>query len=171
MMIKYTFILALSVLLSACGSGTDTQADVATIAPVQSAAVASSIRQAPTPPIPQSGGYSNINNAQLEQMLKTGVTLVDIRREEEWKETGIVKGANTITFFTKTGRINPYFMSQFTSLVKPDESVALICRTGNRTRAASQAIAKQLGYKKVYNVTHGIKGWIGEKRPVVAYKE
>jgi rhodanese-related sulfurtransferase len=172
MMIKYTSIIALSVLLSACGSGTDTQADVATIAPVQSAAaVASSIRQAPTPPIPQSGGYSNINNAQLEKMLKTGITLVDIRLEEEWKETGIVKGANTITFFTKTGRINPDFMSQFTSLVKPNQPVALICRTGNRTRAASQAIAKQLGYKKVYNVTHGIKGWIGEKYPVVAYKK
>lgn len=170
-MIKYTSILALSALLSACGSGTDTQADVANVAPVQATAVVSSTRQAPTPPIPQSGGYSNINNAQLEQMLKTGVTLVDIRREEEWKQTGIVKGANTITFFTRTGRINPDFKSQFTSLVKPDQPVVLICRTGNRTRAASQAIAKQLAYKKVYNVTHGIKGWIGEKRPVVTYKK
>ena len=171
MMIKYTSILALSALLSACGSGIDTQADVATVAPIQPAGIESSVRVAPLPPIPKAGSYSNINNAQLEQMLKTGVILVDIRLEEEWKETGIIKDTNTITFFTKTGRINPDFMAQFTALVKPDQPVALICRTGNRTRAASQAIAKQLGYKKVYNVTHGIKGWIGEKRPVIVYQK
>ncbi len=61
-------------------------------------------------------------------------------------------------------------MPQFTALVKRDQPVALICRTGNRTRAASQAIAKQLGYKKVYNVTRGIKGWIDQKHPVVTYQ-
>ena len=166
-MIKYTAAIALSILLSACGSGTNTQAEAAPVAPQQ----ASSPTKTTSAPIPQSGGYSNINNAQLAQLMKKGVTLVDIRLKEEWLQTGIVKGANTITFFTKTGRINPDFMPQFTALVKQDQPVALICRTGNRTRAASQAIAKQLGYKKVYNVTHGIKGWIGQKRPVVAYKK
>jgi rhodanese-related sulfurtransferase len=163
LMTKYTALIALSLFFSACGSGTNTQAETST-APVQQAAVAQV-------PIPQSGGYSNINNAQLEQLMKKGVTLVDIRRQEEWEQTGIVQGANPITFFTRTGRINPDFMSQFTALVKPDQPVALICRTGNRTRAASQAITKQLGYKKVYNVSHGITGWIGEKRPVVKYKK
>ncbi len=171
-MIKYTSIIALSILLSACGSETNTQADIATTTPVQPAAVvAASAKPVTAPPIPQAGGYSNINNAQLEQMIKKGVTLVDIRREEEWKQTGIVKGANTITFFTRTGRINPNFMSEFTALVKSDQPVVLICRTGNRTRAASQAIAQQLGYKEVYNVTHGIKGWMKEKRAVIAYKK
>jgi len=156
-MIKYTAIV-LSILLSACGgSGTNTPADTATTAA--------------TAPIPQSGGYSNINNAQLEKMLKEGVILVDIRRQEEWQQTGIVEGANTITFFTKTGRINPNFMAEFTALAKPEQPIALICRTGNRTRAASKAIAQQLGYKKVYNVTRGITGWIAEKRPVVTYTQ
>lgn len=152
-MIKYIAI-TLSILLSACGgSGTNTQTDTT----------------ATNAPIPQAGGYSNTDNAQLEKLLKEGVTLVDIRREEEWLQTGIVKGANTITFFTKTGRINPNFMAEFTALVKPEQPVALICRTGNRTRAASKAIAQQLGYKKVYNVTRGITGWIAEKRPVATY--
>jgi rhodanese-related sulfurtransferase len=167
-MIKYTVAIALSILLSACGSGTNTQAGTATAAPVQQAGAATQTADAP---IPQSGGYSNINNAQLEKLMKKGVTLVDIRLQEEWQQTGIIKGAKTITFFTKTGRINPNFMPQFTALVKPNQPVALICRTGNRTNAASQAIAQQLGYKKVYNVTHGITGWIGQKRPVVAYKK
>jgi rhodanese-related sulfurtransferase len=155
-MIKYIAIV-LSILLSACGgSSTNTQTDTAST-------------KAANAPIPQTGGYSNTDNAQLEKLIKEGVTLVDIRREEEWLQTGIVKGANTITFFTRTGRINPNFMAEFTALVKPEQPVALICRTGNRTRAASKAIAQQLGYKKVYNVTRGITGWIAEKRPVVTY--
>lgn len=163
-MIKYTAI-ALSILLSACGdSGVNTQADTAI--PAQQQTVSAKTENAP---IPQAGGYSNINNPQLEKMLKDGATLVDIRRQEEWQQTGIVKGANTITFFTKAGRINPNFMAEFTALVKPEQAVILICRTGNRTRAASKAIAQQLGYKKVYNVTRGITGWIAEKRPVVTY--
>lgn len=118
---------------------------------------------------PQADGYSNINNAKLEELVKQGVTLVDIRLKEEWQQTGIVKGSKTITFFDKTGRISPNFVPDFTAAVKPDQPVALICRTGNRTQAASKAIAQQLGYKNVMNVTHGITGWISENRPVVEY--
>jgi rhodanese-related sulfurtransferase len=166
-MIKYTAVIALAILFSACNSGTTTPVETVTTPIKQDVAIA----QAPSAPIPQSGGYSNINNVQLEQLIKKGVTLVDIRRQEEWQQTGIVEGAHPITFFTRTGRVNPEFMAQFTALVTPDQPVALICRTGNRTRAASKAIAQQLGYKTVYNVTRGITGWIGERRPVVAYKK
>ena len=121
-------------------------------------------------PVPQSGGFSNIDNAKLQELLDQGVTLIDIRLEEEWQQTGIVKGSKTITFFDHMGRINPNFVPQFTSIADPEKPVMLICRTGNRTTAASQAIAQQLGYKKVLNVTHGIVGWISEKRSIVSYK-
>lgn len=120
--------------------------------------------------IPQPGGYSNINNVKLEQLLDQGVAIVDIRRQQEWQQTGIVKGSKTITFFDHMGNINPDFVNDFTSIVKPDQPVILICRTGNRTQAASAAIAQQLGYKNVMNVTHGITGWMAEKRPVVSYQ-
>ncbi len=122
-------------------------------------------------PVKQAGGYSNIDNATLQNLIdQKKVVLVDIRLKEEWQQTGIVKGANTITFFDSTGRINPNFVPQLTALAKPDQTIALMCRTGSRTQAASEAIAKQLGYKNVLNVTHGIMGWMAEKRPVVKYK-
>ena len=120
-------------------------------------------------PIPQSGGYSNIDNAKLQEFIDQGVLLVDIRREEEWQQTGIVKGSKTITFFDRRGNINPKFVPEFSAIAKPDQPVMLICRTGSRTQAASRAIAQQLGYKNVMNVTHGITGWIAEKRPVDKY--
>ena len=154
---KIFYVTLLSIILSitACNAKTESQAS----AQMEKAA----------DPIPQAGGFSNINNAKLQELLDQGVTLVDIRLEEEWKQTGIVKGAKTITFFDRSGRINPNFVPEFTKLIKKDQQVALICRTGNRSKAASQAIAQQLGYKKVLNVTHGIVGWISEKRPVVKY--
>ena len=122
-------------------------------------------------PIPQAGGYSNIDNAKLKELIAQGVTVVDIRRKEEWQQTGIVEGSKTITFFDNMGRINPNFVPEFTAIAQKDQPVALICRTGSRTQAASQAVAQQLGYKKVMNVTHGITGWIAERRPVVKYQK
>ena len=156
---KIFYVTLLSIILSitACNAKTESQAS----AQMEKAA----------DPVPQAGGFSNIDNAKLQELLDQGVTLVDIRLEEEWKQTGIIKGAKTITFFDRSGRINPNFVPEFTKLIKKDQPVALICRTGNRTKAASQAIAQQLGYKKVLNVTHGIVGWISEKRPVVKYQK
>ena len=151
-------LLSLLIPLSACNADSSTTSK--SVTPSTASA-----------PIKQAGGYSNIDNETLKNLIAKGkVVLVDIRRQEEWQQTGIVKGAKTITFFDNMGRINPKFVPEFTAIVKPEQTVALMCRTGSRTQAASQAIAQQLGYKNVLNVTHGITGWMAEKRPVVKYK-
>ena len=154
-----TFLIGLG--LTACNSNS-TSKKVTTATPKYAKA---------TDPIPQDGGYSNIDNAKLQQLMDQGVMVVDIRRQEEWQQTGIVNGAKTITFFDDTGRINPNFVPEFTAITDREKPVILICRTGNRTVAASRAIAQQLGYNNVLNVTHGIMGWISEKRPVVRYSK
>ena len=151
-------LIALVLPLTACNAKTGSSSTT----PIETKATA---------PIPQAGGYSNIDNAYLKELIAKGVTVIDIRRKEEWQQTGIVKGSKTITFFDRTGQINPNFVPEFTAIVKPDQPVALICRTGNRTQAAGQAIAQQLGYKNVMSVSHGITGWIAEKRPVVKYQK
>lgn len=162
MLLKPLNIVAISLLLPlmACNAETNSSS----VTPSTASAKAAD-------PIPQAGGYSNIDNAKLKELIAQGVTLVDIRLEEEWQQTGIVKGSKTITFFDHTGRINPNFVPAFTAIAQKDQPVALICRTGNRTQAASRAIAEQLGYKKVMNVTHGIVGWMTENRPVTKYQK
>ena len=153
-------LLSLLVPLGACNADSSKPSKSVTPAVTKAAA-----------PIKQAGGYSNTDNETLKNLIaENKVVLVDIRLQEEWQQTGIVKGAKTITFFDRVGRINPNFIPEFTAITKPNQTVALICRTGNRTQAASQAIAQQLGYKNVLNVTHGIMGWMAEKRPVVKYK-
>ena len=107
----------------------------------------------------------NVSNSELQGLLNKGVTLVDIRTPGEWQETGIIAGSKPITLFTENGGIAPDFVSKLQQAVSTDKPVALICRTGNRTQAGAQML-QQLGYKQVYNVTHGIKSWIAEGRNV-----
>jgi len=112
------------------------------------------------------GKITNIDNAELQALLKQGVTLVDIRRVEEWAQTGVVKGAHKITLFDSRGRVVPSFLGKFQKVAKPNQPVILICRTGSRTKVASRLLTEQAGYTKVYNVTKGIYGWLDEKLPV-----
>ena len=72
--------------ITACNSKTEAVVDEKLTSPVSE-------------PQMQAGGYSNISNAQLQELLNQGVILVDIRREEEWQQTGIVKGEQDYYFF------------------------------------------------------------------------
>ncbi len=112
-------------------------------------------------------GYTNVSNEELKSLLQQGVTLVDIRRPEEWRQTGIVKGSHKITLFDRNGRVVPDFQEKFEAITDPDKPVVLICRTGNRTAVASKMLSQQLGYKKIYNVERGITDWIRKGNPVV----
>ena len=114
----------------------------------------------------QQGSVSNISNDELQALLDKKVTLIDIRLPEEWQQTGIVADSHRITLFQKDGSVTPDFLAKVQKVAAPDKPVALICRTGNRTRAGAEMLA-QVGYKQVYNVTHGITGWIKADKPVV----
>ena len=110
--------------------------------------------------------YTNLNNDELEAMLKDDVPIYDIRRVDEWKQTGIVTGSQLLTFVDANGRLNKDFLQQFTEDVGPNEPVILICRTGNRTSTLARHLAEKMGYTRVYNVRNGITQWKREKRPV-----
>ncbi len=109
--------------------------------------------------------YANIDNAELQKLLAEGVKIYDIRRPDEWKQTGVIKGSRLLTLFNSKG-VNRDFMPTFFKEVMPDEKVILICRTGNRTQQAADYLVNQLGFDKVYNVKDGITRWIREGNPV-----
>ena len=109
--------------------------------------------------------------ADLKAAQKNGVVVIDIRRAEEWAETGIIKGAHTITAFTQSGQLHPEFQRKFIAIVPtPDTPVMLYCRTGNRTGIIGNALVSQLGYSDVTHLSDGIVGWIAGGAPVVAFK-
>ena len=106
----------------------------------------------------------DIDNAELARLAISGVPVIDIRTEGEWKETGIVPGSKLITLFDEKGRADPAWLEKVKGVAKPDQPVIVICRSGNRTKAGSQMLVQQGGYQKVYNVKDGIRAWAKEGR-------
>jgi len=118
--------------------------------------------------LPVHGEVIDIGNEELARLLAEGVPIIDIRTEPEWKETGIVEGSHLITFFDRYGRYDIQgWLAAVRAIVKPEEPVILICRTGNRTVSVSGLLGVREGYAKAYNVRYGIVKWIAEKGPVV----
>lgn len=111
--------------------------------------------------------YINTDNNQLKALLAQGAPLYDIRRAEEWRQTGVVEGSHKLTYIDASGRTNPEFLPRFTATVGKNDPVILICRSGNRTSALARHLVEDMGYTRVYNVRHGINGWISERNPVV----
>ena len=110
----------------------------------------------------------NIDNAELARLTAKGVPIIDIRSAGEWKSTGVIPGAKLLTFFDERGNANTaQWLASAKGIAKPEQPVILICRSGNRTRAATRFLSEQAGYTTVYNVTNGMNGWLAEKRPVV----
>ena len=110
--------------------------------------------------------YTNVDNDQLKALLAQNVPIYDIRRPEEWRQTGVVEGSRKLTFVDAGGRPNPEFLPRFTGEVGKNDPVILICRTGNRTDKLARELMEEQGYTQVYNVRHGITGWIAGNNPV-----
>lgn len=111
----------------------------------------------------------HIDNAELEKLLAKKTPLVDIRTEAEWRETGVIQGSKLLTFFDEKGNANPpQWLQQLKPIATAETPVILICRSGNRTQAVSKFLSEQAGYRTVYNVKQGLKGWVKENRPVTS---
>jgi len=114
------------------------------------------------PAVAGSGEYTNIDSAEVRAMIDKSVKVIDVRRVDEWQDTGVIEGAALITAFDARGRFNP----DFPAAVKPDEDVVVICRTGGRSRVISELLTGRSGYAGIYNVTGGIMSWIADGNPV-----
>lgn len=75
----------------------------------------------------------------VEEMKATGGVIVDIRRPEEWAETGVIAGAKLVTFEGA---------QSFIATLGPDlaggRDLILICRSGRRSAAAAEALQSMI---------------------------
>lgn len=111
--------------------------------------------------------YQDVDAAQLRELIAQGVPIYDIRRPEEWRQTGVVAGSRLLTWVDASGRPRTGFYETLASEIPRDQPVVLICRTGNRTDHLARELMEKHGYTRVYNVTHGITRWIAGGNPVV----
>jgi len=93
-----------------------------------------------------------------KKMASEKYLLVDVRTAEEFSEGHIVDAINI-----------DYLFENFSVEIQQldlETPVLLYCRSGNRSSKAMK-IMKELGFKEVYNLEGGIKGWILENNPVI----
>ena len=109
-----------------------------------------------------------IGNIELKSLLQKKIPLIDIRRKDEWKSTGIVENSILMTFFDKDGKANTNeWLKELNKIAKKNDPVILICRTGRRTGIISKFLSEKVGYRLIYDVTDGITDWIKKDNPVV----
>ena len=109
-----------------------------------------------------------IGNFELKSLLQKKIPLIDIRREDEWKSTGIVENSILMTFFDKNGKANTNkWLKELNKIANKNDPVILICRTGRRTGIIAKFLSEKVGYRLIYDVTDGITDWIKKGNTVV----
>ncbi len=114
----------------------------------------------------------DISAPEAYALIQSGkMLLIDIRRPDEWRHTGVAKDARRINMEHPQGLMG--FLREVALEVKGDGNapIGLICRTGNRTTHI-QKLMQQVGFTNVYNIKEGMigsaagPGWIARGLPV-----
>lgn len=107
----------------------------------------------------------NLTPDQVEQEVRDGATLVDIREPEERSVSGHIEGnihavRGMLEFYADP--TSAYYRPE----LDPGKRVILYCASGGRSALAASTL-HELGYRNVAHLDGGIKGWIEAGKQVV----
>jgi len=106
--------------------------------------------------------FETVDREEFEKLMAKGYPTIDIRTPMEWKQTGIIKGAHKMMFFTPKGEADlAQWFFELGHLVKnKKEPILLYCAHANRSKSLGQGL-EQMGFENVYELKGGIEnGWI-----------
>jgi len=107
-----------------------------------------------------------IDTKEVSDLLAMGVPVVDIRRIDEWRETGVIAESHLITFFDAKGKYDAgLWLEQLRQNIDPTEPFILICHSGSRSGTVGRWLGKN--FPMVYDATDGMKRWLKNGQPVV----
>jgi len=113
--------------------------------------------------------FKTITNKNLELAIKEGIAVIDIRRLDEWKDTGLVPSSHKLTFFDENGKYDlTKWMIDFEKIVKnKNQKFILVCRSARRTGIVGNFLSEKAGYQNVYHLEGGIVSWMKDKKKTV----
>lgn len=88
-----------------------------------------------------------IDEENLEEFIKTGVTIIDVRSKQEYDE-GHIDGAILIPEYEIKEKIEEIVKNK-------EEKILVYCSSGTRSKIAQEELIKK-GYKNVYNLKDGV---------------
>lgn len=107
-----------------------------------------------------------VDAGNLPAMIAQGVKVVDIRRADEWRDTGVIAGSLLLTAVDADGRLVAGFPEALMKAVDRDEPVVVICRSGNRSAMIARMMSERGGYIHVVDAAGGIRAWIDAGNPL-----
>lgn len=117
--------------------------------------------------MPDQSYAGDVDSKQAWELLKQDpkAVLIDVRTKPEWHYVGIPDLhpiGKTAVFIEWQGypdlQLNQRFSAEVEAKGVPkDATVLLMCRSGQRSRAAALALTK-LGYRRCFNVSDGFEG-------------
>jgi rhodanese-related sulfurtransferase len=123
-------------------------------------------------PIQAQTNLPSISASEARELQQTGeLVLIDIRQPEEWLESGMAEGAIGVSMMHPEG--GQGFLRDVLAAVNgnTDASIALICRTGNRTSQVLPAL-QRWGFTQARHIPEGMAGssfgpgWIPSGLPI-----
>lgn len=111
----------------------------------------------------------DISAQQAYNMQQDGALLIDVRTKREFNTLRAKNSTNIPIFYEKNKQrvFNKNFPKEIYLFANKDinKKIILICRSGSRTKLASNLLAYQ-GFKNIYNVKYGFDfDWIKQKLP------
>ena len=102
------------------------------------------------------------------------LTVIDIRRPSEWRDSGVPEGGETISMHDPAGP--EAFLANILASVDGDKAapIGLICASGVRSTWASDFLESQ-GFTNIFNIKEGMlgrgpaPGWIRRGLPTATY--
>ena len=113
--------------------------------------------------------FKTVDVKEFEKLQKDGVPVIDIRTPQEWKDIGIIEGANKITFFDEQGRpLLAEWFFEVGHLIKDKKTPFIIyCAHASRSKVLGEGLIA-MGFENVYELKGGIEnGWIKAGKKVV----
>ena len=103
----------------------------------------------------------DINNRELSSLIEKEIKIVDVRTQNEWKSTGIIKGSFLVSLLNKNKKfIFEEWYAMFEDNFGKNKSIIFICASGVRSNYISHLVQRKKPDLKIYNLEKGINHWI-----------
>jgi rhodanese-related sulfurtransferase len=118
--------------------------------------------------------YKSVSSDELIDMIENNAVALDIRTEEEWDKTGVIKGSFPETAFDKNGKFQVYVMDKIRALAasqSQDVNLIFISHDGETASMLANSFSEDLGFTNVSVLKGGILQWLKEDRKLFSHKK
>ena len=118
--------------------------------------------------------YKSVSSDELIEMIENNAVALDIRTEEEWDKTGVIKGSFPETAFDKNGKFQVYVMDKIRALAasqSQDVNLIFISHDGETASMLANSFSEDLGFTNISVLEGGILQWLKESKKLSSHKK